>query len=265
MKSKISITIENSLLGEVDKVIDNLYIRNRSQAIEHLIQNSLGEDKIAVILAGGKEESLAINGKFTIDVMIKGKTILEHAINKLRASGFKNIFIVARAKILTKAFEILKDGTNFGVKVEYIEEKISKGTATTLKCIKGKVNTRFLAVYADIVFNNINIDKLWEAHMKQKPIATLMLTTSSKPYEKGSIIMEGDRILSFIQKSKESDIHLVFSPIFAAEPEILDYPGDSLERNVFSKISDKGLLRGYLSSEKEVHIHDKEDVKKVKI
>ncbi len=265
MKSKISITIENSLLGEVDKVIDNVYIRNRSQAIEHLIQNSLGEDKTAVILAGGTENSLAINGSHTIDIEIKGKTLLEHAINKLRASGFKNIFIVARAKILTKAFEILKDGATYGVKIEYVEEKITKGTATSLRHIKGKVNTRFLVVYADIFFNNINIDKLWEAHMNKKPLATLMLTTSSKPYEKGSILMEGDKILSFIQKSKQSDIHLVFSPIFAAEPEILDYTGESLERNVFSKISEKGLLRGYLSSEKEIHIHNKEDIKKVKI
>ena len=232
MKSKISITIENSLLGEVDKVIDNVYIRNRSQAIGHMIQNSLGEDKTAVILAGGIEKELAVNGCFTIDVMIKGKTLLEHAINKLRASGFKNIFVVARAKILTKAFEILKDGAAFGVKVEYIEEKVTSGTATTLRNIKGKVNTRFLAVYADIFFNNINIDKLWEAHMKKKPLATLMLTTSPKPYEKGAIIMEGDIILSFIQKSKQSDINLVFSPIFAAEPELLDYPGESLERLV---------------------------------
>ena len=264
MKSKISITIENSLLGEVDKVIDNVYVRNRSQAIEHMIQKSLGEDKTAVILAGGDEDSLAINGKYTIDVEINDKTLLEYAINKLRVSGFKNIFIVARAKILTKAFEILKDGTNFGVKVDYVEEKISKGTATTLKCIKGKVNTRFLVVYADIIFNNINIDKLWEAHMNKKPLATLMLTTSSKSYEKGSILMEGDKILSFIQKSKQSEIHLVFSPIFVAEPELLDYPGESLERNVFSKIADKGLLRGYLSSEKEIHIHSKEDIKKVK-
>ena len=265
MKKKISITIEETLLREIDKSIDNLYIRNRSQAIEHLIKSSLSEDKTAIILAGGMEEAVTINGKYMIEINIKEKTVLEHAISKLRSAGFKNIFIVARAKLLTKAFEILKDGTSFGVNVEYIEEKNTKGTATTLKHVKGKVHTRFLAVYADIVFNNIQIDKLWEAHMKQKPLATLMLTTSPKPYEKGSIIMEGDRILSFIQKSKESDVHLVFSPIFVAEPELLDYPGVSLERDIFAKLAPKGLLRGYLSSEKEVHIHSLEDIKKVRL
>lgn len=265
MKKKISITIEESILKEIDKVIDNLYIRNRSQAIESLVSKSLGEEKTAVILAGGPEERIIINGSFMISAKIKGKSVLERAVIKLRESGFKNLFIVARGKILTCAFEILSDGTDFGVKITYIEEKVSKGTATTLKLIKGKINTRFLVVYGDIVFSNVNLDALWKSHVKQSPMATLMLTTSSKPSEKGTVTMEGNKVLQFIQKPKKSDIYLVFSPIFVAEPELIEYPGASLEKNIFPKLAEKGFLRGYLSSEKEVHIHKPEDIKKVKI
>ena len=53
MKRKISITIEDSVLKGIDGVIDNIFIRNRSQAIEFLAKNALGEHKQAVILAGG--------------------------------------------------------------------------------------------------------------------------------------------------------------------------------------------------------------------
>lgn len=264
MKEKISITIEEGLLREVDGVIDNIYIRNRSQAIEHFINKSMGEEKTAVILAGGEESKILVEGDFMIGTSIGGKPLLEHAIKKLRESGFKNIFIIGREGVLTRAFEILRDGTSYGVKITYIEEKVSRGTANTLKLIKGRVSSRFLAVYGDIYFTNINIVKMWEAHLKEMPIATLMLTTSPTPSEKGTVTMEGTKVLQFIQKPKESDVYLVFSPIFVAEPELLGYEGSSLEKEVFPKLADRGLLRGYLSPEKEIHIHKKEDVKKIR-
>jgi hypothetical protein len=58
MKEKISITIDNSMLKEIDNIIDNILIRNRSQAIEYLINLALGDNKTAVILCGGAEENL---------------------------------------------------------------------------------------------------------------------------------------------------------------------------------------------------------------
>jgi NDP-sugar pyrophosphorylase family protein len=199
-----------------------------------------------------------------LGVDIGGRKLLELAVRKLRGSGFKNIFIIGRHMVLTQAFEILGDGIAYGVKINYLEETVSRGTAETLKLIKGKVNSRFLVVYGDIYFSNVNLEKIWEAHMKESSIATLMLTTSPKPSEKGTVTMEGTKILQFIQKPKESDIYLVFSPIFVAEPELLEYVGTSLEKEIFPKVAEKGLLRGYLSSEKEIHIHQPRDVDKIK-
>mgnify|MGYP001185314162 CR=1 FL=1 len=61
MKNKISITIDIKTLNKVDSIVDNVYIRNRSQAIEHLIDNALGENRTAVILSGGDIEKLRPN------------------------------------------------------------------------------------------------------------------------------------------------------------------------------------------------------------
>ena len=49
-KLKISITINEKTLRDIDSIIDSIYIRNRSQAIEHLVKYALGENKTAVIL-----------------------------------------------------------------------------------------------------------------------------------------------------------------------------------------------------------------------
>jgi NDP-sugar pyrophosphorylase family protein len=260
-KSKISITINDKLLNDIDSIIDNVYIRNRSQAIEHLVKNSLGENRAAVILLGGDAEHLRISkDEYRPTARIKGKSVIELALKKLRENSFKTILIVARHEILTKIFEIAKEGADYGMKISYIEEKSSKGTADSLKHVRGKMNSDFLVVYGDILFSSINISELWNDHLKQNSIATIMMTTSSKPSEKGTVKVEGNKVLEFAQKPKKSDIYLVFSPIFAAEPQILEYSGASLESDVFPELAQKGLLNGHLSSEKEMHIHNKKDV-----
>ena len=263
-KRKISITINEKTLQDIDSIIDNIYIRNRSQAIEHLIKNSLGENKTAVILLGGKEEHLRLSDNdYRPTAKIRNLTVIELAIKKLRENNFKSIYIVARHNLLTKLFEILKDGSNYGVKISHIEEKSSNGSADSLRLLKGKINSNFLVVYGDIVFNKINIEELWNDHVKQNSVATIMLTTSSKPSEKGTVRVEGNKVLTFTQKLKKSDIYLVFSPIFVAEPHIFDYDGASLESDVFPELAEKGLLNGHISSEKEVHIHSKKDLLKL--
>jgi NDP-sugar pyrophosphorylase family protein len=263
-KLKISITINEKTLQDIDSIIDNIYIRNRSQAIEHLVKNALGENKTAVILLGGNENHLKISkNEYRPTARIKNSSVIELALKKFRENNFKTIYIIARHNLLTRLFEMLKDGIDYSVKINYIEEKSSNGTADSLRILKGKVSTNFLVVYGDIIFNKINIDELWNDHIKQNAVATIMLTTSSKPSEKGTVRVEGNKVLTFTQKPKKSDIYLVFSPIFVTEPQIFEYSGSSLEFDVFPELAKKGLLNGHLSSEKEIHIHSKKDLEKL--
>ncbi len=263
-KRKISITINEKILQDIDSIIDNIYIRNRSQAVEHLAKNALGENKTAVILLGGDESNLRISeSSYSPTAKIKNSAIIELAVKKLRENSFKTIFIIARQNLLTRLFEILKDGAEYGAKISYVEEKSSNGTADSLRLLKGRIKNNFLVVYGDIIFNKINIKELWNDHIKQNSVATIMLTTSSKPSEKGTVKVEGNKVLVFEQKPKKSDIYLVFSPIFVSEPQIFEYSGKSLEFDVFPKLAEKGLLNGHLSSEKEVHVHSIRDLEKL--
>ncbi|MCP3682740.1 MAG: hypothetical protein GY861_08635 [bacterium] len=262
MKKKISITIDDNVLKDIDSIVDNIYIRNRSQAIEYLAKNSLGENKKAVILFGGEEKGLKVSDKdYRITAPVKKTTVIEIALKKLRKNGFKEVFIVARHNVLTKIFDIVKEGAAYDVKVNYIEEKTSNGTAESLRLLKGMISSNFLVVYGDILFDKINLDELWNHHLKQNAIASLVLTTAAKPSEKGTVKVEGTRILEFMQRPRETDIYLVFSPIFVAEPSIFNYTGKSLEYDIFPRLAQLGLLQGHISSEKEVHIHSIKDAR----
>ncbi len=265
MKRKISITVEDSVLKGIDAVIDNIFIRNRSQAIEFLAKNALGEHKQAVILAGGPEEKLKISdNEYRITARIKNTTVVEKAVKKLRENGFREIFLVARHNVLTKVFDILKDGSSYNVKVNYIEEKESNGSADSLRLLKGKINASFLVVYGHIIFDKVNIQELWNQHIKQgTAVATLVVTAAPNPSEKGTVKVEGNKILEFIQKPKKTDVYLVFSPILVATPEIFNVSGGSLEYDVFPKLAEQGLLFGHTSAEKEQHVHTAADARAI--
>jgi NDP-sugar pyrophosphorylase family protein len=262
MKTKISISIDERKIREIDSVIDNVYIRNRSQAIEYLLDQSLSIKKTAVILSGGTVDSLRISkDEFRPTAKIGKRYLIELTMEKLHENGFRDIYVIARGEILTKIFDIIKDGSEYGVKVQYVEEKKSSGTLESLKYISSKIRSHFLVVYGDLYFKNVNIDEIWNHHLRHNPVATIMMTTSSKPSEKGTLKVEGSKVLEFTQKPSGSDIYLVFSPIFVCEASILNYPGKSIETDVFPIIAKKGLLEGHLSSEKEIHIHTKNDIK----
>jgi len=262
VKQKISITINEKILADIDGIVDNIYIRNRSQAIEHLVGKALGESKVAVILAGGPEKGLRLeDGRLCVTAKIANLTLIEKAVRKLRDNSFKEIFIVGVERVITQIFEVLKDGNDFGVSVRYVEEKKSNGTADSLRLLKGKISSNFLVVYADVLFDTIKIEKLWNDHLTHNAVATLMMTTSPKPDEKGTLEVEGNSIQRFVQKPKQSDVYLVFSPIFAAGPEIFNYDGHSLEETIFPALAEKGLLIGHLSSQKEKHVHSVRDLR----
>ncbi len=266
MKEKISITLDKGVIKNVDSIVDRLFIRNRSQAVETLLKNQLDKDKTAVVLLGGDEKRLKIGNEYIPTSKIKGVTLIERTIKKLRKNNFKEIYIVARKNILEAIFSILKTGSDYNVKIRYIEDKDSVGSASSLKLIRKEINKTFLIVFGDILFDKIKIDNLWNFHIKNNSIATLSLITFDKPSMKGEVFLDGNKVIKFSQKPKEElkkeYSYLVWCPICICEPDILQYSGSSLEEDVFPVLAKKDLLNGYVSAEREFHIHTKRDLEK---
>jgi UDP-N-acetylglucosamine pyrophosphorylase len=82
-RSRITITLDNLTLAKVDRLIDKNTIRNRSHAIEYVLnQYSQSNVRKAVILAGGQGTQLR---PYTYEIPkpllpVKGKPILEYLI-----------------------------------------------------------------------------------------------------------------------------------------------------------------------------------------
>lgn len=269
MKNKISITINEKILKDIDSIIDNIFIRNRSQAIEYLIKKSMKESKTAVILAGTGLKCSTDKLKNRYALKVNHATIIEKTIKKFQDSGFKNIYIIAPHEILTNIFKIVGDGSNFNVKIEYIDEENPEGSASALKLLSGKIKTTFLVVQCDIVITHIDLLELWNKHLQEKAVVTLLLCSEVQPANQvryGHVSLNGNKITSWDEKPllKNLKSTIFNAGIFIAEPELLKYHGKSLEFNIFPELVKRGLLSGHMSSSPHLHIHTRADLERVK-
>lgn len=269
MKKKISITINDKVLRDIDSLVDNIIIRNRSQSIEYLIKKALKESKIAVILAGDSKSSSSEKLKNRYALKINHIPLIEKAIKKLGSSGFKDIYIIADHNTLTNIFKIVGDGSNYNLKIEFVDEEFSNGSASALKLLKGRIKTTFLVVQCDIIFDNVNLIELWQQHLQDKIVATLLICSNIIPGDKvlyGHVDLEGNKVLSYIEKPALSKLKssIFFGGIFVAEPEIFSYEGRSLELDIFPELARRRLLGGKMSSTEHLHIHTYEDLAKIK-
>lgn len=226
-RSRITITLDNFTLIKVDRLIDKNTIRNRSHAIEFILnQYTQSKVKKAVILAGGQGVNLR---PYTLELPkpllpVKGKPILEHLIEQLKKNGIEEI-ILCIGYLGKKIKEHFGDGEKFGVKITYSEEKDSQGTGGALAKIQKYVDQEsFLVIHGDVV-TNLSFYDLVDFHQKENSVATVALTTVNHPTEFGQLKLHGTKLVNFYQKDAEATVksHLIHCGIYVFEPSIFKY------------------------------------------
>jgi len=51
-KVRVSLTLNSDVVGRIDRLVDGLYVRSRSEAVEEILSKFLEKEKTAVILCG---------------------------------------------------------------------------------------------------------------------------------------------------------------------------------------------------------------------
>lgn len=200
-------------------------------------------------------------------VKIRKNTLIEETILNCRKAGFDNVIIIGFASLIARLYEVLGDGTKYGVGITYVEEKKELGSAKTLELAKNYLKNDFLFLPCDFYFD-FDIKKLLEFHRSHNGIVTLGIHAgTSYDWRKGIVQMDGYKIIDYEEKPKKPKTHLVAVFIGFMKPEIFDHipPGEvfwSLQENVFPKLAKEGKLVGYPIAGNWVNIHTKEDLKK---
>ena len=134
-----------------------------------------------IILAGGLGERLRPLTDKTPKplLLIKGKPIMQYAIENLRDQGITDI-ILGISFHADKIKEYFGDGSKFGVRLYYSIEEEPLGTAGCLKLLKNQLTETFAMMNGDILME-MNISDMLEIHKKHNASATLSLWPSTWP------------------------------------------------------------------------------------
>lgn len=253
-RERLTITLRNDILAQVDRVIDGTKIRNRSHAIEYLIQQaSTPTVSKALILAGGKGIKSTLLSKELPKALLDldGKPVLQYMIENCRDSGIGDIYISIgpEGKAVSDYFG---DGSKFGIRITYLKQtKSDTGTAPSLLQAKKAMNGGpFLLLFGDVV-SDINLNDFIDYHLSNNNFATMALTSVGKTADWGVVHLHGTIIKQFIEKPKEGSVHsyVINAGMYIFEPEVFDYistRSKKLEQDLFPKLAEEGKLFGYL-------------------
>ena len=114
-------------------------------------------------------------------IPIAGKPLLEHQIELAKRYGFTDIIIFAcyRPDLIESHFG---DGSRWGIRIRYIVEKEPLGTAGAVLAGFESLAETFLVLYGDTMVN-IDLGRMWNAHLQHRADATLLLHPNDHPLD----------------------------------------------------------------------------------
>ena len=190
-----------------------------------------------VIMAGGRGTRISSVASDVPKPMIKieGKPVLEHELECLRDQGFTDIILTV-SHLGNIIMDYFGDGSGvcpatgklFGVHIEYYFEKEPLGNAGALFKIKDKLDSDFLLLNADAVFD-VDFNRFVAFHKQHGGLVTLFTHPNSHPYDSGLIIADKngavERWLAKEDERPEYYRNRVNAGLHVINPSILDHSG----------------------------------------
>ncbi|MEM0465189.1 MAG: sugar phosphate nucleotidyltransferase [Candidatus Pacearchaeota archaeon] len=209
----------------------------------------------AIILAGGFGSGLGSVAKDFPKpmILVAGKPLLEHQIIFLRENGITDLIIaVHHMSDIIKSY--FGDGNRFGINITYSEEDIPLGTAGAIKNAERYIDDTFLVLNGDC-YSRIDLKDFLEFHKNKRSKCTIAVTKSKNKEKYGNVLLDNDKVIEFLEKENEKNEinnleYFVNVGVYLFEPIIFDYiepkRNISLEKDIFQKLMNENILRGYL-------------------
>jgi NDP-sugar pyrophosphorylase family protein len=258
-KQRLTITLSPETIAKVEATIDNELITNRSQAIEHLINQGFTE-KIdsAIILAGGSEITdlskvlKKINGRYLLSIMIK--QLKKHEVHHL---------IICSGQNIDQIQKVFKDGDDYGIKIEYIQEQKPMGTAGAIKLAENKIKgEHFFLIYGDVL-SEINFTDMAKFHFAKDKIGTMGIKPRMGQRKYGPVAIQGSTVVGYQDKESNVGLSLINTGLYVFSKQIFDYidPDQQqyLGHDIIPQLIADQELSGFVFQDKWYDISDNQE------
>lgn len=210
----------------------------------------------AVILVGGEGTRLRplTSGTPKPIVTFVDRPFMGFMLEWLAGHGVDDV-IMSCGFLATKVKQVLGDGSDFGVKLRFVEEPEPRGTAGALKYAEEFLEDRFLMLNGDTL-TDVDVTAQIAQHEKSGAVGTLGLVPVTDPSAYGLVLTKEDgEVTGFLEKPGPDqlvgiDEYLVSGGIYVLEKSILAGieagVNVSIETQVWPKLVGDGLY-GYVS------------------
>ncbi len=205
----------------------------------------------AFILAGGNGTRLApMTHSIPKSMMlVKGKPILEHMINRLKEAGFIDI-VLAVGYLKENVMDYFGDGSAFGVRIHYAIEERLLGTGGALKAYGSNLKEDFIMLNGDNLFD-FDLSKIYKFHKKKRPLITIGLNEVDDVSRFGVARLQENRIIEFVEKPKDNPpSHLINTGIYIIDPSLIDMLPDGVSdiSYEFEHLVKDNIINGFVYS-----------------
>ncbi len=269
MKSRASFTIESDVLARLDSIVDNIYYKSKSEAVEDIIRKFFERQHTAIILCGG---DFTIQGTDTYRPLVKigESTLIERTLSNLRSNNFRSVFISGNTNLLKKIFPLLKNGEGYGIDVKYVDDNNLKGSAKALERVRKYIGSTTLFLPGDAMFD-IDLKDMIKYHISNNSIASIAISVSGSAAESvnDKLVLKGNKVVSYERLKSPIISKLVPTTIIALERDVYKYipPGDmewDIRQDMLPLIAKEGNLFGYTYNGQWMRIKTKQDVEKAR-
>jgi D-glycero-alpha-D-manno-heptose 1-phosphate guanylyltransferase len=207
-----------------------------------------------LILCGGQGTRLrsVVGASQKVMASVGDRPFLEIIVDHLVQQGFKHL-------ILSRGYQAhdVTIESRPGLTIETSDEKEPLGTGGAVAFARTLVKSNPFFVLNGDSFCAIDFQQCLDFHMKNKALATVVVSKVDDASDYGTVEVEGDRLKSFQEKTK-SKSGFVNAGIYCLDRAVLDdiTQPSSIEKDIFPKLIQKykDRIRAFRTDEQFIDI-----------
>ena len=208
--------------------------------------------KKGIILAGGKGTRMspltkAVNKQL---LPIHDKPLIFYPLSILMLAGIKDILIIVNKGQLPQYKKIIPDGKNYGIKIQYLEQKNPNGLPEAFILGEKFINNQNVClILGDNFFYGQNLSKILKNCTKLKNGAKVLLHRVNNPERFGVAKVSGKKIKTIKEKPKKFISDLAITGLYFFDKRVCNY-AKKLRPSKRGELEIVDLLNYYLRNKK---------------
>lgn len=207
----------------------------------------------AVILAGGLGSRLR---PITYEIPkplipVKKKPILSHLIDFFHRNKISEIAVLinqSHEDDFNKWLEMWRKDMP-DIPISLFPEETPRGTFGGMEVLKDWLGSEPFILSNGDELKDFDIEELKKFHESHNGVASIALVEVPNPHEYGVPVLEGGRIIDFLEKPDSPPSNFINSGLYILSPEVFDHVDFSkeyimTEKDIFPKLAAEGKLFG---------------------